>query len=160
MIGLQIEDPKIFMNHLFKEETFDHFEVVSIQLKTMVYYDIDGLNNKDYYDTDDQLNLPLYFNWSFYKSNIAALIKGKRPPLFFKIVLSLSKEQVGRILEKTDLTEEFIQGFFINIQYDHPTLKMMTGTNYKSFTLDKSAEAYFDQSIKKFLVKQQINYTE
>lgn len=160
MIGLQLDDTKQFMNHLFKEETFDNFEVVSIQLKTMIYYEIDGQLIKEYYDTDEQQELlSTYLTWAQYKNNIVPLIKGKRPPIFFKIVFALSTKQRDGIIQKLGLNEPLIQGFYINLVYDHPSAKIMTGTNYKTFTLDKSAEEYFDSSIKKFLNKHNIGFT-
>lgn len=162
MLGLVIDDTKSFMNHLFKEETFDTFDMVSLALKTMVYYEIDGQINKDYFDTDEQDSVAdmTYQAWSTYKQTVTTMIKGKRPPMYIKLVLSLSSIQTLRTLDKIPGGDQTIQGFFINIVYEHPTLKIMTGTNYKTFTMDKTGEKYFDDTIRKYLSKHHIDFSE
>jgi len=162
MIGIQIEDTKLFMNNLFKEVTFDNFEMVSVNLKTIITYEIDGLINKSYLNQEEpsEVNGTIYMPWSQHKTNVFQLIKGSRSPLFFKIVFTLSKQGTKAILDKLNMDDQLVQGFFINIIYEHPTLKLMTGTNYKTFTMDKSIEQYFDQSIQKFLNKHNINFTQ
>lgn len=155
MTGLTIDDTKLFMNHLLKENTFDLFEMVSLNLKTDITYDIDGMQNSDYFDED----VDTYASWDHFKGKVATLIKGPRAPIYFKLVLALSSNQTENILLKTEASTDLIQGFFLNIVYDQNQAKITTGTNYKTFSMDKTPEQYFDTSMKKFLERHNIPYS-
>ncbi len=42
--------------------------------------------------------------------------------------------------------------------YENKRIKVITGTNYASFTMDKQAEQYFDDSMLKFFKKTRHQY--
>lgn len=160
MIALRIEDIKIFMNKLFKDSTFDEFEVISMELSQAVKYTIDGFLNLPFFDTSEKevLDKQEYIKWSQLKQNIFPLIRGNKTPTSMKIVFSLSNYNKANLIQKSNSSfkADDINGFYMNIQYDHTELKVITGTNYKLFTLDKSIEQYFDETIKKFFTKHEI----
>lgn len=155
MTGLTIDDTKLFMTHLLKEGTFDHFEMVSLNLKTDITYDIDGSLNKEYFEEE----VTTYKSWDHFKGKVATLIKGPRVPLYFKLVLALSAGQTENILSKTEASTDLVQGFFLNIVYDQNAAMITTGTNYKTFSMDKTPEQYFDTSMKKFLERHNIPFS-
>ena len=91
MLALKIMSTKNFMNHLLVTDTFDNFLLSEATISTANTYQIDGHINKEFYssqDLDMVPPLPYEFSeWKDMKSLCFNLIKGKRTPLFFKIIL-------------------------------------------------------------------------
>lgn len=160
MISIEISNLKEFMNKLLKQDVFNKFEVHTIELLLNYQVTIDGLINMDSFDEVEALKLQSqkYITWAEIKDNVFAFIKGNKSPTTLKIIFLLSKENSTSLIEKSNSTikEDDISGFILNIIYDKNVLKIITATNYKNFTLDKSAEKFFDESIIKFLNKNNI----
>lgn len=162
MRALQVEDVKGFMNKLFKDVTFDEFEVVSVDISQGITYAIDGTRNPNFYndydDEQDSFSEQKYIRWADLKSTIFSIIKGNKTPSIMKIVLTVSNKNKLNLVIKSNSEYQpgDINGFYLNIIFDANGLKVISGTNYKLFTLDKSAENYFDDSIIKFFAKHEI----
>lgn len=160
MLALQIEDIKSFMNKLLRSTIFDDFEVISLDLTILSRYSIDGKINTSFLSTDEKeiIGNRQYIKWSEVKDTVFHILKGSKAPTNIKIVFTLSQNAKNSIVEKsnTNLNTNDINGFYINIVFENNNLKIITGTNYKLFTLDKSIEQYFDKSIKKFFLNHQI----
>ena len=83
-----------------------------------------------------------------------AIIRGRRTPLSFKIVLSLAPENFAAFLEKHQIgacRAEDIQGLYLNFHYDGTTLQCITGTSMHTFTMDKTLEREWDAYVGKML---------
>ena len=52
MLALKINDVKGFMNRLLIGETFDQFPMAEASVTTFNTFSIDGLINKEFFDTD------------------------------------------------------------------------------------------------------------
>ena len=81
------------------------------------------------------------------------IIRGKRTPLGFKIVLALPEDQIPYFLTAHGLTgyrPEEIRGLYLNFHYDGHHLQCITGTSLNTFTMDKSIEREWDQEVKTF----------
>lgn len=160
MISFEIEDIKDFMNRLFKETLFDDFEVVSVEINQGVHVEIDGLLQMDFFDSDEkeQFETQKHIKWEHLKTIVFHVIKGSRTPSNMKIVLTLARKNKLNLFIKSNSTFESddIHGFYINILFEPNQLKVITGTNYKLFSLDKSIENYFDDSILRFFSKHNI----
>jgi hypothetical protein len=89
------------------------------------------------------------------------MIKGSKTPLSMKIILMLSKAGTNQLLTKYNLplSDENINGLFLNIYYDGTNLSCTTGVSYRTFTLDKRLETVFEESIQTFLRSAGIAYT-
>lgn len=163
MIAIQIEDVKLFMNKLLKASIFDDFEVIKVDLSTKISYTIDGTINYNFLDSDEKdiISDQIYIKWLEIKPNILSIIKGSKTPSILKIVFCLSEKSKNALVLKSKSTfkPEDINGFYMNIIFENKDLKIVTGTNYKLFSLDKSIEQYYDQSIIKFLSKYEIPIT-
>ena len=81
-------------------------------------------------------------------------------PLEMKIVFRLSDANAGRLLSQNGipLTEEDIEGLYLNIRYDGKGLTCITGTSLKLFTLDRTLELAWDRVTGLFLKRQGIPY--
>jgi hypothetical protein len=160
MVSFDIVDVKLFMNNLLKEQMFDEFEVSSVEVSTLTKFNISCDINKKYLSTDEKeiLGDRKLITWIEIKDIIFNIIKGNKPPTSLKIVFSLPHNKINNILSKNQLnvTANNVNGLFINILYEDNSLKCTTGTSIKVFTLDKTLENYWDNSIKKFFKKHNI----
>jgi len=159
VIAVQIDDIKLFMGKMFKEDTFDDFDLVSATIHQGIIFTLDGKINPDFY-TEETLPTSAYVSWIDYKNLVFSIIKGNKTPSLMKIVFAVSYKSKQNLVIKSNsnFDPDEINDFYINILFDSNGLKVITGTNYKQFTLDKSVESYFDDSILKFLIKNEIPF--
>ena len=47
---------------------------------------------------------------------------------------------------------EDVSALFLNVAYEHETLTATTGTSLKIFTLDKTLEQVWDQTVRKYYI--------
>ena len=90
------------------------------------------------------------------------LIKGKKTPTSFKFVFTLSPDNMRRTIESSESSYSYedISGIYLNLKYQNQLLTCTTGISYNIFSPDKSLEANWDELIKKFLYKHDVNYEE
>lgn len=163
MIALSIIDVKDFMNKLLIGEVFDRFFLVEASVTTFNTFTIDGRLQQDFFDTDTvamhKSNSIEYSLWRDVKPYCFSVIRGRRTPLNFGIVLQLSHKQTQQILNPS-----FPDGsvpdcrFCLNLQYRNDSLLCTTGVSYTSFCLDKRPEHLWDEIIRKFLSGQHIAF--
>ena len=163
MIALSIIDVKDFMNKLLIGEVFDRFFLVEASVTTFNTFTIDGRLQQDFFDTDNvamqKSNSIEYSLWRDVKPYCFSVIRGRRTPLNFRIVLQLSHKQTQQILNPS-----FPDGsvpdcrFCLNLQYRNDSLLCTTGVSYTSFCLDKRPEHLWDEIIRKFLSGQHIAF--
>ena len=89
-----------------------------------------------------------------------SLIKGKKTPLGFHFVFSLAPKNITRLIEQKELTlnPSDVQGLYLNLRYDGIHLSCVTGTSFKSFTMDKTLEHEWDEMVKRFFLKKEIDF--
>lgn len=65
-----------------------------------------------------------------------------------------NRENISRLLEMNNLPvkEEDVSALFMNVVYEHGTLSVTTGTSLKIFTMDKTLEHIWDDTIKKYYI--------
>lgn len=163
MTYYRITQIKDFTARLFCSEIFDSFYLYEASLVTYNTYHIDGHIKPAYFsDIKETGGIPdrAYSLWGENRSFCFDLIKGKRTPLQFKIVLLLSKVNLQKLLESQGITYplEKISGLFFNISYQDGALSCTTGTSLKEFSLDKTIENTWDSFMEKFLQKYDISY--
>ena len=147
-----MENKASYMKELFEQEKYDSFYLYEARVKTKLDYYINGKINHDYFDTDELEALSEYVLWKDIKQTIYDYIKGNRLPISFRIILMFNRENIIRLLEMNNLPykEEDISALFMNVIYEHDTLYVTTGTSLKVFTLDKSLEHVWDETVKKY----------
>lgn len=162
MLAIKIFDTKEFMNLLLRSTVFDSFLLYEAIVKTNVTYEIKGKIHKDFYDSleEELQSKEEYTYWKIQKPHIFQWMKGKRTPLFFKISMLLSKEQLNHFLLKSNLpiNEDMIRGLFFHIQYDGNTIFLHDGVSFQTFTMDKSLEHTWSESLRSFLKQHSIAY--
>lgn len=134
------EDIKIFMNKLLKEDSFKGFELRSCELKKDIVITIDGRLDKSWYDEEPDRD---YISWNDAKKYVFDFIKGKRTPKFMKIILSLNSLAASKIHNNA-------KACFLNIIFEEGKVAVATGTAQKEFSLDKSVDMAWEDSVKIF----------
>lgn len=164
MIALKVETKEL-MGKLLTTEVFDNFLLVEGVITTASTFSIDGRINKEF--LEDLNGSPLemmdsFRRWGELKSLCFELIKGKVLPMYFKAVLQLSEKNKTSFLESigSGIKPEDVAGLCMNITFDRKECRIVTGTSLKTFTLDKSLDKEWDEMVKKFLTKNEINYEE
>ena len=96
MVALKVEDMKQFTSGLFIGSMFDRFLVREADIVTFNAFHMDGRVRPGYYTEEEmeERQIGEYSAWETMKPVCFSLIKGKRLPGSFHIVLQLAKKQV------------------------------------------------------------------
>lgn len=156
MISFLLPDTKEFMTHLLLADTFDSFSFIEGEIVTFNTFHIDGFIQKKFFDTGE--NLPEYSSWKYVREYCFSIIRGKRSPLRFHLVFSLSRSNIERLVSQSThaFPAEDVRGLYLNIRFDGKTLSCVTGTSFRSFTMDKSLEREWDDMVLRFLKQKNI----
>ena len=166
MIALKITNVKQFMGKLLVSEAFDSFLLEEASISTYNTFLIDGHQNRDFYTSeewDDKEIRPFDFTtWKQIRPICYSLIKGTKTPSAFKFILHLMPDYLASILKEQDttVTPQQIKALVLTVKYDGTTLTLITGTAFHTFIMDKSVDVLWDNAVKGFLDKREINYEE
>ena len=164
MIALQIQDVKTMMSQLLVHSLFDEFLLNEMNIDTATSLRLDGKLNRAWYSTDEEEALAgrIYSKWSEIKPIAYQFVKGNRTPLAMMIVFQNNEVQTASLIKNGGLpfAVDDINGLYMNLRYDSNGLTIITGTSLKLFSMDKSLEHYWDESVKQFLQKAKIAFTE
>lgn len=155
MQSTNISDVKIFMKKLLIDDVFDHFLLDESTITTYNTFSINGHIQKSYYTDEEyeQLKNKDFTYWEAIKPMCFNIIKGKKTPLSFKIILKLDPEATLNFINEQGLNNDnIVSSLYININYENMALNCISATSYKSFSLDKTIENAFDKYIEKFLL--------
>ena len=158
MIAFSLTNIKEFMSQLLLSETFDSFAFVEGEIVTFNTFRIDGFLQKEFFDTEEPL--PEYSLWKNVRDYCFSLIRGKRTPLSFRFVFSLSRKNIEKLTAQNvpSLDPDTVQGLYLNIHYDGARLTCVTGTSFKTFTMDKSLERIWDEMAEKFFRQKGVEF--
>lgn len=164
MVALKIEEQKAFTSGLFLGDLFDRFLVREANIVTFNSFTIDGRVRQGYY-SDEELEenqIEEFSAWKAVKPFCFSLIKGKRLPESFRIVFMLSPDGKEKFVEGRvpGMTSDSVGGLYLNVNYDNNEMTVVTGTSMNIFTLDKTLEREWDESVKQFLKKHGIVHVE
>lgn len=161
MIALQITELKSFMGKLLATNTFDDFLLQEATLQMGIGYVIDGhINEAFYQNEEDQATEHLSFiTYSEVRGTLFDLIKGKRTPLGFQVLLQLSPKKCN-LLFPEGLQTHLIKGLVMNIRYDGSKALITSGISYSSFSLDKAPELIWDEAMMAFLRSAGISFEQ
>ena len=119
MIALQITELKTFMGKLLATTTFDEFLLQEATLQMGIGYVIDGHINKAFYqnEEDQSAERDSFIAYGEVRSTLFDLIKGKRTPLGFQVLLQLPPKKCA-LLFPEGLEVHLIKGLVMNIRFD------------------------------------------
>lgn len=156
-------DTKKCMNGLLLSPAFDSFLFIEGEITTFNTFQIDGRLKKEFYHQvpgEDTAPDREYALWKEQREFCFSLIKGKRTPLSFKFILSLSTPNISRLLTQEELpfTPNDVQGLYLNFKYDGTHLSCTTGTSMNLFTMDKTLEQAWDKMAQRIFAKYEIPF--
>lgn len=159
MIALQITELKSFMGKLLATNMFDDFLLQEAVLQMGISYVIDGHINEAFYSQEEepQLTNLTFIPYKEVRSTLFELIKGKRTPLGFQIVLQLSPI-VSNTLFPEGLQTHLIKGLIANIRFDGSKAIITSAVNYTSFSMEKEPEHIWDQYLTAFFVRAGVSF--
>ncbi len=155
MTQFEIEPVKEFMSKLLLGNKLDSFCIKEVTLTTFNTFTIDGHIQKGFFTAEEweSAGKPVYSTWEQLKPLCYQLIKGKKTPLNFRITFAAPANMINLCLQKSqaNLSLENINGLFLHITYENGKILCTTGISLNIFTMDKTLEHYWDDSIKKYL---------
>ena len=162
MVAYEIVDKKSFTKELFDGKLFDDFLLLSAEIVTYNTFNIDGKIKKAYY-ADEEINklaLDEHSKWEVIRPVCFNLIKGRRLPVSFKLILKLSNKDKESFLKEKEINNIPVSELYINIRYEDKNIRCIGACSYSEFVIDKSAETKWDEYIKEYLVKAGIDITK
>lgn len=151
MIALQLKNTKNFMNALLVSEQFDSFLVEEVTITTFNTFSIDGHTVKEFYSSDEDIEeLQEFSSWKDIRPVCFQLIKGKRTPVSFKVVLHANPSLTEKITSDPDcdVAGNLVRSLVLNIKYDNGHVTCVTATSFKTFLMDKSLDNVWDKYIR------------
>jgi hypothetical protein len=163
MISLQIKVTKSIMNALLASECFDTFLLEEANVTTFNTFHIDGHIVKDFYTAEELSELPCAFSlWRDIRPFCFQLIKGKKTPVSFKVVLHAPAGLVEKIAADPacGVAANLIRALALNIRYNNGHVMCVTGCAYSTFLMDKSAEKLWDAYVRRMFSGLNIDFEE
>ena len=164
MKALHITDVKDFTNKLFIGDVFDSFLLNQASITTFATFTIDGHLQYDFFDTGEQELLSesarSFAFWKEIKPQCFSVIRGKRAPLQFKIVLQASPRATAALFQKNSMIFSGRETFFLNLQYKNKSLSCTTGSSLNQFDAGKKPLYIWDEAVADFFRRHQIQFEE
>jgi len=147
------------MNMLLREDTFYSFLLEEAFIKTSNDFTIDGHVNKEFYEDEKEEISYSLSEWSQIQKICFDLIKGKHTPIKFNFIMHLKPDIIPKLLPDFDFDNNSVD-FIVSISFANGYIRLTSATSIKSFTLDKSHEKIWDDTLRKFLFSKEIEYEE
>lgn len=159
MIALEIKGTKNVMNALLRSEQFDSFLVEEAVITTFNTFHIDGHLVKAFYSSEELEELEknqkstTFSYWSEIRPVCFQLIKGKKTPVSFKVVLHAAPQLIEKIAANPEcgVAANLIRSLVLNIRYDSGKVSCITGSAFTTFVMDKSVERLWDIYVRQLL---------
>lgn len=151
------------MNALLASECFDAFLLEEAAVTTFNTFHIDGHIVKDFYTSDELSEQTSEFSlWRDIRPFCFQLIKGKKTPVSFKVVLHAPDALVEKIAADPEcgVAANLIRALALNIRYDNGHVVCVTGYAYSAFLMDKSAEKLWDSYVRRMFSGLNIDFEE
>lgn len=159
MIALEIKGTKNIMNALLRSGQFDSFLVEEAVITTFNTFHIDGHLVKAFYSSEELEALEtsqkstVFSCWSDIRPVCFELIKGKKTPVSFKVVLHAAPQLIEKIAANPEcgVAANLIRSLGLNIRYDNGKVTCLTGSAFTTFVMDKSVERLWDAYVRQLL---------
>lgn len=160
MRSFTIKDQKNFTSLLFAGTAFDSFLLCEADFKTCQSIHIDGRVCREYYDEPSEMPDDEFGTWHYSKPICYQIIKGKRLPVYFKLVMALSNKNLESTLAASGLNYApgDVEGMYLNIHYKDGIIFCTSGISLNTFSMDRQLPDYWDDLVAKFFDQNGISY--
>ncbi len=163
MIALRIEEQKKFTSGLFIGELFDQFLLREADIVTFNRFTIDGRVRRGYYTGEEQEEGKIgeFSSWRTIKPVCFSPRSGKASAgdLPHRPLPVGGGQEPVRTGPCSGILPEQAGGLYINIQYENQEMTCVTGTSMNVFTMDRTLEREWDESVKQFFKRSGIAFT-
>lgn len=162
MVAWNIMDVKKCMQYLLATEMFDSWQLAEAKIVTCVRYDIDGHLTADYLSEEERkqegMDTGDCIPYKRIRPFCYEVIKGKRVPKSFRVVLLCPTEAVSDFLRQRQLedTPEHIANLSLIFSYMEGKLIVTAGATLCTFSMDKSLETEWGLHVKDLFQKMEI----
>ncbi len=147
MLSLRLKSLKDATRQLFLDTAFDIFSLMEASFICGASFSVDGHRNPDFFEEPDS-SADAFISWESLRPVCFQMIKGKRVPLSFCLVFTLSAAKAAEIFDEPVLSDNAdIDRYLLILHYKNQQLTASTGTSFLRFSLDKSSEKLWDQKI-------------
>lgn len=168
MIAFGIKVTKNIMNSLLRSEQFDFFLVEEAVITTFNTFHIDGHLVKDFYSGEELEELEnsqkstVFSCWGDIRPVCFQLIKGKKTPVSFKVVLHAAPQLIEKIAANPEcgVAANLIRSLVLNIRYDNGKVTCITGSAFTTFVMDKSVDRLWDAYVRQLLSELNLDFEE
>lgn len=144
MLSVKIEDPEKITKLLFDEEAFDRFTVLSASCQTDCVLSVDARPAGE----KEQSSVP----WKTVRASFAALLRATGTLRSFRLILLTPEGSTRYLQEQSGFRDCPVSSFSMNFtQKEDGTVTVSAGVSYQGFSLDKSAEKYWDVQVERYL---------
>jgi len=155
MVFYKIMEVKPLMARLLASNAFDGYILKELALQTFTGFTISGQLNEEFFskeELEERKGIKGVL-WSEVRPIAYNMIKGNKTPLSFKVVFQLPPQQCQELLDRLGgrLKLEELGGLYLNIRFEKGELGIITGTAIKTFSMDKSLEHEWDESVGRML---------
>jgi len=154
MVAFEADDLKAFTAGLFMQDTFDGFLLQEASVTTFCTFSVDGRTSHGFF-SDEELEeekIEEYAAWKKARPFCFEMIRGKKLPVSFKIILRLSPKDTEKLIAggsgPADLSASSC--FFLNIKYENGKLSCISMASSNTFTRDRTVEHIWDEYAGKF----------
>lgn len=147
-------DLKSFTTGLFGGDIFDGFLLREAEIVTFNSFKIDGRIRKEFYSSEEADESEEYSYWRDIRPVCFNIIKGRRLPVSFRIILKLARKDKAEWTEASGTVSGSDGDFYMNIRYENRKLRITGGM--ASAMPDLAAADEWDLYILNFLKKNNI----
>lgn len=160
MLSLRLKSLKDATHQLFIDTSFDHFSLMEAYFTCAASFTVDGRCNQDFFEPSDMPS-DIFIPWSSVRPTCFQMIKGKRVPLSFRLVFTLSANKAAEFFSQPALADNAdIDRYLFILHYKNQQLTLTTGTSFHRFSLDKASEKLWNQHIIHWLDSHSLTYEE
>ena len=151
MLSVKINDPEKLTGLLFDEEAFDRFTVLSALVQTDLSLSIDGRPAG---------GSTKAVSWKSVRGSFSSLIRSTGEMKNYRLILLTPEGSTRFLQEQSGFRDCPVSSFSMNFtKKEDGTAIVSAGVSYQGFSLDKSAERYWDSQVENFLRSRGIAFT-
>ncbi len=158
MLSLRLKSLKDATRRLFLDTSFDFFSLMEASFICGASFTVDGHRNTDFFEPSE-IASDTFVSWESLRPVCFQMIKGKRTPLSFRLVFTLSAANAADHFHTPALSDNAdIDRYLLILTYKNQQLTLTTGTSFHRFSLDKASEKLWDQKLTLWLDEQKLSY--